>query len=42
VVGTDAIAAFVADLGDALVPPAREFLFRAGLLPYGLSPPVGP
>lgn len=42
VVGTDAIAAFVAELGDALVPPAREFLFRAGLLPYGLSPPVGP
>lgn len=42
VVGTGEIAAFVADLGDALVPPAREFLFRAGLLPYGLSPPVGP
>lgn len=42
VVGTGEIAAFVADLGDALVPPAREFLLRAGLLPYGLSPPVGP
>jgi hypothetical protein len=38
----DAIAAFVGHAGDTLVPPAREFLFRAGLLPYGLSPPSGP
>lgn len=37
-----AIAAFVREVGDDLVPPAREFLFRAGLLPYGLSPPLGP
>jgi len=36
------VAAFVEGLGDTLVPPAREFLFRVGLLPYGLSPPTGP
>lgn len=42
VVDTGALSAFLDDLGEALVPPAREFLFRAGLLPYGLSPPSGP
>jgi len=42
VVPFDRLAGFLDDLGDALVPPAREFLFRAGLLPYGLSPPSGP
>ena len=36
------IAAFVASVGADLVPPAREFLSRIGLLPYGLSPPTGP
>lgn len=33
---------FVARAGDDLVPPAREFLARVGMLPYGLSPPTGP
>lgn len=42
VVGLDALPAFIEQLGDSLVPPARAFLFRAGLLPYGLSPPSGP
>ena len=37
-----AVADFVAGIGDRLVPPAREFLFRAGLLNQGLSPPTGP
>ncbi len=37
-----ALAAFVAEAGDTLVPPAREFLYRLGLLPQGLSPPAGP
>ena len=36
------IAAFVASAGADLVPPAREFLARIGLLTYGLSPPTGP
>ena len=36
------LAAFVASAGADLVPPAREFLARIGLLPYGLSPPAGP
>lgn len=36
------LADFVAGVGDALVPPAREFLFRLGLLDQGLSPPTGP
>ncbi|MGE0225769.1 MAG: hypothetical protein AB7S57_21040, partial [Acetobacteraceae bacterium] len=36
------LAGFVAQAGEDLVPPAREFLFRLGLLPYGLSPPTGP
>lgn len=42
IVETEHLGAFLDSLGDALVPPAREFLFRAGLLPYGLSPPSGP
>ncbi len=42
VVGLDALPTFIEQLGDSLVPPARAFLFRAGLLPYGLSPPSGP
>jgi hypothetical protein len=29
---------FIARIGDALVPPAREFLARLGLLPRGLLP----
>jgi 8-oxo-dGTP pyrophosphatase MutT (NUDIX family) len=33
---------FVAWAGDRLVPPAREYLFRLGLLDRGLSPPAGP
>ncbi len=33
---------FVAWAGAALVPPAREFLFRLGLLDQGLSPPSAP
>ncbi len=33
---------FVAQAGDSLVPPAREYLFRLGLLPQGLSPPAAP
>ena len=33
---------FVTDLGDRLVPPAREYLFRLGLLDQGLSPPTAP
>lgn len=37
-----AVVDFVAEIGDQLVPPAREFLFRAGLLNQGLSPPTGP
>jgi len=36
------LPAFVAQAGDLLVPPAREFLFRLGLLDQGLSPPAGP
>jgi hypothetical protein len=36
------LPAFVSQAGEALVPPARQFLFRLGLLPYGLSPPSGP
>ncbi|MEI7709931.1 MAG: NUDIX hydrolase [Rhodospirillales bacterium] len=36
------IPAFVAWAGEALVPPAREFLFRVGLLDQGLSPPTAP
>ncbi len=36
------IPAFVAQAGDSLVPPAREYLFRLGLLDQGLSPPTGP
>jgi 8-oxo-dGTP pyrophosphatase MutT (NUDIX family) len=32
---------FVAQAGDQLVPPAREYLFRLGLLDQGLSPPTG-
>ena len=42
VVGTDQLPSFIDGLGDGLVPPAREFLYRVGLLPYGLSPPTGP
>lgn len=42
IIAFDRIPDFVDSLGDTLVPPAREFLFRAGLLPYGLSPPSGP
>ena len=37
-----ALPAFIAWAGDTLVPPAREFLFRLGLLDQGLSPPTGP
>lgn len=36
------LGTFVASAGADLVPPAREFLARLGLLPYGLSPPTGP
>ena len=36
------LPAFVAWAGAALVPPAREFLFRLGLLDQGLSPPTAP
>lgn len=36
------VAGFVARVGESLVPPAREFLARVGMLPYGLSPPGGP
>jgi 8-oxo-dGTP pyrophosphatase MutT (NUDIX family) len=36
------LSAFVAWAGAALVPPAREFLFRLGLLDQGLSPPTAP
>jgi hypothetical protein len=36
------LPAFVADAGDLLVPPAREYLHRLGLLDQGLSPPAGP
>ncbi|MGE0416118.1 MAG: NUDIX hydrolase [Acetobacteraceae bacterium] len=42
VLAPDAVPGFVADAGDDLVPPAREFLARVGLLAYGLSPPAGP
>lgn len=42
VIAPGALEDFIDSLGDAVVPPAREFLFRAGLLPYGLSPPSGP
>jgi hypothetical protein len=31
------LPAFVAEAGDSLVPPAREFLFRLGLLPQGMQ-----
>ncbi len=33
---------FVEQAGDLLVPPAREYLYRLGLLDQGLSPPAGP
>jgi hypothetical protein len=29
------LAAFLAEAGEALVPPSREFLFRAGLTNRG-------
>jgi hypothetical protein len=36
------IPAFVDSVGERLVPPAREYLYRLGLLDQGLSPPAGP
>ena len=32
------LADFIAQAGDLLVPPAREYLFRLGLLPSGITP----
>ena len=40
IVPENALEAFVADAGDSLVPPARAYLFRLGLLAQGLSPPT--
>lgn len=37
IVPPDDLAAFVAATGDLLVPPAREYLFRLGLLSAGLT-----
>jgi hypothetical protein len=31
------LAAFPSEAGEILVPPAREFLIRAGLMPRGLD-----
>lgn len=42
IVPEHALAAFVAEAGDTLVPPAVEYLRRLGLLDQGLSPPTGP
>ncbi len=42
VVSEAELGGFVASAGRDLVPPAREFLSRIGLLAYGLSPPTGP
>ena len=42
VIAAGDLSTFVTEAGDALVPPAREFLFRLGLLDQGLSPPSGP
>ncbi len=42
VVPVQKLSSFVAEADETLVPPAREFLFRLGLLPQGLSPPRGP
>ncbi len=36
------LPAFAEQAGAQLVPPAREYLFRLGLLNQGLSPPAGP
>ena len=42
IVPPDGLAAFVAEAGDLLVPPAREYLFRLGLLPAGITPANNP
>ena len=42
IVPPDGLAAFGAEAGDLLVPPAREYLFRLGLLPAGMTPANNP